>query len=91
MQQFTIIKKGYRSKKQRDIKFYYLADFANYTLGFRLCKVDKFAPKDRGHRFNFARIAGDSCDWLNLASKIGFNLDLAKHLYKHRAQANSVT
>lgn len=48
MQQFAIIKKGYRSKKQRDIKFYYLADFANYTLGFRLCKVDKFAPKDRG-------------------------------------------
>jgi len=37
-----------------------------------------------------AHITGDSCDWLNLASKIGFNLDLAKHLYKHRAQANSV-
>ena len=80
MQQFAIIKTGYRSKKQRGIKFYYLADFANYTLGSRLCKVDKFA-----------RIMGDSRDWLNLASKIGFNLDLAKHLYKHRAQANSVT
>ena len=48
MQQFAIIKKGYRSKKQSDVKFYYLADFANYTLGFRLCKVDKFASKNRG-------------------------------------------
>lgn len=48
MQQFAIIKKGYRSKKQSGIKFYYLADSANCTLGFKLCKVDKFAPKDRG-------------------------------------------
>ena len=38
---------GYQSKKQRDIKFYYLADSANYMLGFKLCKVDKFTPKDR--------------------------------------------
>ena len=42
MQQFAIIKTGYQSKKQRDIKFYYLADSANCTLGFKLCKVDKF-------------------------------------------------
>jgi hypothetical protein len=48
MQQFAIIKTGYRSKKQSDIKFYYLADSANCMLGFKLCKVDKFAPKDRG-------------------------------------------
>ena len=48
MQQFAIIKTGYQSKKQRDIKFYYLADSANCTLGFRLCKVDKFASKNRG-------------------------------------------
>ncbi len=46
MQQFAIIKTGYRSKKQSDIKFYYLADFANCTLGLGLCKVDKFALED---------------------------------------------
>ena len=40
MQQFAIIKTGYRSKKQSDIKFYYLADFANCVLGFGLCKVE---------------------------------------------------
>ncbi len=46
MRQFAIIKKGYRSKKQRGIKFYYLADFANYSLGFRLCKLDKLVLED---------------------------------------------
>ena len=46
MQQFAIIKTGYRSKRQSDVKFYYLTDFANCVLGFGLCKVDKFALED---------------------------------------------
>lgn len=79
MQQFAIIKTGYQSKKQSGIKFYYLADSANCTLGLGLCKVDKFALED-SIVLNLRAQRTTGCDWLNLTSKIDFNLDFTKHL-----------
>ena len=46
MQQSAIIKMVYQSKKQSGIKFYYLTDSANCSLGFRLCKLDKLVLED---------------------------------------------